>query len=88
MNTATELAPHDDSIFRICSDNAHNFETAFIKLLSRAQQKGELPKDRSVRQLARFLLNTMNGLAVTAKATRDRRTLKDAVDVSLSVLGV
>jgi hypothetical protein len=30
----------------------------------------------------------MYGLAVTAKATRDRKTLKEVVDVALSALGL
>jgi TetR/AcrR family transcriptional repressor of nem operon len=87
-NTTTELALHDEEIFKICSGNARQLEAAFSGLLARAQQQGEIADDRPIVQLARFLVNTMNGLAVTAKATRDRKTLKDVVDVALSALGL
>lgn len=86
-NTTTELALHDEGIFKVCSGNIRQLEAAFSGLLARAQQNGEIDKDRSVVQLARFLVNTMNGLAVTAKATRDRKMLKDVIEVALSAVG-
>jgi hypothetical protein len=36
--------------------------------------------------LARFLVNTLNGLAVTAKATRDRKLLDEVVEVALATI--
>jgi TetR/AcrR family transcriptional repressor of nem operon len=86
VNTATELAGHDDEIFQLCAGNARELEAAFAGLLARAQREGEIDTERSPVQLARFLINTMNGLAVTAKATRDRKMLNDIVDVTLSSL--
>jgi TetR/AcrR family transcriptional regulator, transcriptional repressor for nem operon len=87
-NTTTELATHDDEIFKMCSANARELEAAFTGLMARAQEKQEIGKDRSALQLARFLVNTLNGLAVTAKATRDRKMLNDIVEVTLSALQV
>ena len=85
-NTATELAGHDDAVAQVCSANARQFEAALSGLLVRAQQAGEIPAKRSPLKLARFFMNTMNGLAVTAKATRDRKVLNDVVDVALASL--
>jgi TetR/AcrR family transcriptional regulator, transcriptional repressor for nem operon len=85
-NTTTELAMHDDQIFKLCSANARELEAAFTGLMARAQEKKEIGTDRSALQLARFLVNTLNGLAVTAKATRDRKMLNDIVEVTLSTL--
>jgi len=87
-NTAAELAGRDEAIFKVCAANARQQEAAFCGLLARAQQAGEIASDRSVVQLARFLVNTMNGMAVTAKATRDPKVLSDIVEVALSALGV
>jgi len=87
-NTTTELATHDEEIFKMCSANARELEAAFTGLMARAQEKEEIDKDRSPLQLARFLVNTLNGLAVTAKATRCRKTLNDIVEVTLSTLQV
>ncbi len=85
-NTATELAGHDDVVAQVCSANARQFEAALSGLLVRAQQAGEISAERSPLKLARFFMNTMNGLAVTAKATRDRKVLNDVVDVALATL--
>jgi len=85
-NTTAELAGRDEAIFKVCAANARQQEAVFSGLLARAQQAGEIPADRSVVQLARFLINTMNGLAVTAKATRDPKVLGDVVEVTLSAL--
>lgn len=85
-NTTTELAAHDPEIYKLCAANARQLENGFTGLLARAQQAGEIDRSRSVVQLARFLVNTMNGLAVTAKTTRERKVLHDIVEVALSAL--
>jgi TetR/AcrR family transcriptional repressor of nem operon len=86
VNTATELAEQDDVIFGVCSANARQLEATLSGLLVRAQQAGDIPADRAVIPLARFLMSTINGLAVTAKATRDPEVLNDVVEVALSAL--
>ena len=86
-NTATELAAQNEAMFRLCSANAREQEALFAGLLARAQAAGEIGADRPVIPLARFLVSTVNGLSVTAKATRDRKMLEDVVEVALSALG-
>jgi TetR/AcrR family transcriptional repressor of nem operon len=86
VNSTTELASRDDAVFGTCSASARETEAAFTGLVTRAQRNGEIPADRSAVQLARFLMSTINGLAVTAKATRDPEILNDVVEVALSAL--
>jgi TetR/AcrR family transcriptional regulator, transcriptional repressor for nem operon len=88
VNSTAELAAQDDAVFNTCSANARQVEAAFTGLMVRAQQAGDIPADRSPLQLARFLLSTLNGLAITAKATRDRKVLADVVEVALGALGL
>ncbi len=88
VNSTTELASQDEVVYGTCSANARQLEAALTGLMARAQQNGELPADRPPVQLARFLVSTMNGLSVTAKATRDRKVLNDVVEVALSALGL
>jgi hypothetical protein len=38
------------------------------------------------RELARYLVTALNGVRITAKATRDRALVRDAIDVALRVL--
>jgi TetR/AcrR family transcriptional repressor of nem operon len=86
VNSITELASKDEAVFGMCSASARQIETVFTGLLARAQENGEIPADRSVVQLGRFMSSTINGLAVTAKATRNRKVLNDVVEVALSTL--
>ena len=86
VNTATEVAGNNEVVAQVCAANARQLEAALAGLLVRAQQAGEISAGRSPLKLARFLINTLNGLAVTAKATRDRKVLNDVVDVALAIL--
>lgn len=85
-NTITELAAQDPAVAQVCSANTRQLEGALSGLLVRAQEAGDIRANRSPLQLARFLVNTMNGLAVTAKVTRDRKTLADIVTVALAAV--
>jgi TetR/AcrR family transcriptional repressor of nem operon len=85
-NTIAELAGHDPAVTQACAANVRQLEGALSGLLVRAQQAGEIPADSSPLQLGRFLMNTMHGLAVTAKATRDKKVLNDIVEVALAAV--
>jgi hypothetical protein len=87
-NTTTGLAAEDAAVQQICAAHHRQVEATFSGLLLRAQQNGEIALDRPLLPMARFLVNTMNGLGVTAKATRDKKVLKEIVDVALGALGL
>lgn len=59
---------------------------SIARALALAQATGELAADRDPRALARYLVNALQGLRVTAKVTDDRGTLEDIARVTLSVL--
>jgi len=85
-NATTELATQDPAVAAVCAANMRQLEGAFAGLLTRAQQRGEISPEHSPLQLARFFMNTASGLAVTAKAARDRKVLDDVVEVALAAL--
>ena len=87
-NTTTSLAGQDESVFKICAANHRQLEAAFSGLLLRAQQNGEIAPNRPLLPMARFLVNTINGLGVTAKATRDKKMLEEIVGVALGALAL
>ena len=86
VKTVAEMAGQDPAVTQVCSANVRHMEGTLSGLLLRAQQSGEIVSQHSPLQLARFLINTMNGLSVTAKATRDRKVLDDVVNVALAAL--
>ncbi len=86
VNATAELAGQDEGVSRVCAANTRQLEAAFAGLIARGQQAGEIDASRPVLPLARFLVSTMNGLAVTAKATRDRKVLDQIVEVALRIV--
>ncbi len=52
----------------------------------RGQETGEIPGRHTAPALARFLLTTMQGLRVLAKAQPDRALLEEVVSVALTTL--
>jgi TetR/AcrR family transcriptional regulator, transcriptional repressor for nem operon len=85
-NSAVELAPHDPEVAGRISRYVSRTEDAFEDALTRAREAGEISADSDPKALARFLVNTLHGLRVLARAGSDRELLDDAVSVALGVL--
>ena len=85
-NCAAESAAQDPLVSsRVCSGQ-EDFEAAFLAVLRRGQQEGEIDSAKNAKALARFLASSLNGLILTAKGNPDPKTLKDIAKVTLSVL--
>jgi TetR/AcrR family transcriptional regulator, transcriptional repressor for nem operon len=85
-NTAVELAPHDEEVAARISRYVARTEDAFERALARGQATGEIPADKDPRAIARFLVNTLHGVRVLARAGVDRAVLEDSVSTALEVL--
>ena len=85
-NSAVELAPHDPDVAARISSYIRRTEDAFQGALERARDRGEIRSEADPRALARFLVNTLHGLRVLARAGADRETLEDTVHVTLGAL--
>lgn len=85
-NTAVELAPHDPEVAERISRYIRRTEDAFERALLRARSAGDISEEKNPRALARFLVNSLHGLRVTARAGADRQTLEDTVEVVLGAL--
>ena len=85
-NSAVELAPHDPEVAGRISGYVLRTEAAFEGALVLAREAGEIPGDSDPKALARFLVNTLHGMRVLARAGADRETLEDIVHVALDVL--
>lgn len=85
-NALSELAGRcKETAARTCS-NMVAAEEAFYRALVRGQKEGEFRRVRDLRAVARFLYSSLQGLVLISKATRDRKTLEDVVNVTLSIL--
>lgn len=85
-NATLELATRDEATGKLVSTNLAGAEQLFADALAEAQAKGEIPKHRDVRALARHFLNSLNGLRVTSKVTQDRQMLEGIAETALLVL--
>jgi TetR/AcrR family transcriptional regulator, transcriptional repressor for nem operon len=85
-NSAVELAPYDPEVARRISGYVGRTEAAFEEALIRARDDGEIPADSDTKALARFLVTTLHGLRVLARAGSDREALEDTVGVAMGSL--
>jgi TetR/AcrR family transcriptional regulator, transcriptional repressor for nem operon len=84
-NATSELAGRcKETAIRTCKSMA-SAEKTFQRALMRGTEQGEF-RINDTRAVARFLYCVLQGLVLTAKASRDRRLLNDVVKVTLSVL--
>jgi TetR/AcrR family transcriptional repressor of nem operon len=85
-NSAVELAPHDPEVAAKVSDYIRLTGDAFEGALERARDRGEIHPDSDPRALASFLVTTLHGLRLLARAGAEREILEDAVRVALGTL--
>ena len=88
-NASLELASHDDVVAQLVAHNFARLERALEEAIQRGQATGEIDPHKPALALARYVLNTIQGLRVLGKdvAHPDRQQrLLDVVEVTLSVL--
>ncbi len=82
-----ERCPDDKNVVERFCTNMKTMEQALEKRLARAREEGEIGRHLEPAALARYFVNTLNGLQITGKALRDRKALLEIADVALAILG-
>ncbi|MGF6555878.1 TetR/AcrR family transcriptional repressor of nem operon [Pseudomonas sp. S30_BP2TU TE3576] len=88
-NASLELAGQDESIAELVSLNFLRLEKALERALIRGQEKGEILAHKKPRALARFIVNTIQGMRVLSKGSAHqnrRQRLLDVVDITMDTL--
>jgi TetR/AcrR family transcriptional repressor of nem operon len=85
-NEAVELAPHDSDIQRLVAEDFQALEDVFIQAIDRGHADGSITSRKEPRTLARFLVVSLQGLQVMARAKSDLARLDDTVTVMMAVL--
>jgi len=86
MNTASELAQSEPPIAEDVAASIARFRRALQAAVERAQREGDIDPRRDPATLAAFLVSSMSGLKVQAKAGADADTLKGIIEVALRAL--
>ncbi len=87
VSAAAERCPEDTDVQRRFCANAGAMEKAFAARFEEARRAGEIGAHHDPVALARYFVNALFGLQVSAKGTGDRRALEQIADVTVSVLG-
>ncbi len=86
MNTASELGQSEPEIAREMSRSIGRFREVLQAAVERAQREGDIAPERDAWTLATYLVGSMSGLKVQAKAGADAQTLKGIIAVVLGAL--
>jgi TetR/AcrR family transcriptional repressor of nem operon len=87
VSAATERVRHDTETARRVSATTQELEDALTEVVGRGQAAGEISGARDARDVARFLVMTMQGLKVLGSIDPDRARLTAAAEVALGCLG-
>ena len=85
-NTLVEMTPHDEEIGELLQETLGLLEKGVRRGLRLAQKRGELPPERSARQLSRALINAIIGIAVMGKLGLAEAAIDDIYKGTLCLL--
>jgi AcrR family transcriptional regulator len=86
VNATTELAPSDADVAAVIRTSSIKCEAAFERILREAKGRGEVDRSLDEGVAARFLLSTIRGLRVSAKANVEPEDLRAIASLALSGL--
>ncbi|MFQ5493960.1 MAG: TetR/AcrR family transcriptional regulator [Phycisphaerae bacterium] len=86
-NTVVEMGDHDSAIAEKVRSNLRFVRAIIHGALDRSVEAEELPRSTDTAALSRFLLCTLQGLVVMARAGAEPGEVQEVTGVALSVLG-
>ena len=86
VNSIVELSASDEELGPKVSGDLHGLRNSLRMLIGQAQAAGEISQDREAEALAAYLANAISGLRVMSKVFPNEKVLRDAADLTLTVL--
>jgi len=86
LNSVVELAPRDPEVQAILAEHFSLMRQSMVKALSRAQEMGELSKNRSPELIASLLMTFMSGLGTNLKGPLKMAEAHQLLDAQLEAL--
>lgn len=87
VTAAMERVAYDPETAEHVRTTTEAVEDALAEMIAAGQSSGELGDRQDARDLARFIMTTLQGLRVMGAINPDRRALMSAVEVAVSALG-
>jgi TetR/AcrR family transcriptional repressor of nem operon len=85
VNAEVEVAPHDQEVNNVVCKNDQQMEEAFYQVIQKGKESGQIKNQQDARSLARFIINAVKGMRVTAKSTTDPSVFKDIIALTIAV---
>ncbi len=86
VNAEVEVAPFDKEVNKLVCRNYEELEELFYQVIEKGKKKGEIKTRQDTKSLARFILNAVKGMQVTAKTISDNFVFDDIIKLTLTVL--
>lgn len=86
LNAKVEASAHDAEVQTVLCRNDRQMEEAFLQIIQKGKDSGEIKNPLNALALARFIFNTIKGMQVTAKSAPDRAVFNDIIRLTVSVL--
>lgn len=86
VNSALEVAPHDEAVRATIAARLAELEGFFLRKVHAGQADGSIAADRAAQDLARLLVSTVLGLRVLARLRPDAEVLRGAARQALALL--
>ena len=86
INSALEVAPHDEELGALIADRLAEIEAFFYRSIKAAQAEGSVPRGRIPKDLARLLLGVLLGIRVLARSKPERALLEGVARPALALL--
>lgn len=86
VNSALEVAPHDEEFQRVVADVLVQVESFFLRCVRRGQDDGSIGNRQAAYDLARTLLGVLLGVRVLARTRPDKELLEGLVKPVFALL--
>ena len=86
VNTIVEMTDIDQDLVDAAASKLDRLEAAIENALKRAQEIGELSRDKDPEAISRFLGSTIKGLRITCKQTQDKEVISSIIKTALMVI--
>jgi TetR/AcrR family transcriptional repressor of nem operon len=86
QNCVSEFAQRDPVIAKVIAKGMKNITDIFLSAIKRAQDEGDISKNKKPLPLARYLVSSMNGQMTMIKAGASPSVIKEVTQVVLTAL--
>ncbi len=86
VNSSIELAPHNSEINKELKESFKRVENIFYKALEQAQKNNEIDSKKDIRLMAKYLLNSVYGIRVSARAGASKQELESLLPAILEII--